>query len=248
MRYRRSLLIVIVFAFISITYLLVLAVPRETHVHYPQSNDLEVSNRTRAFQVISAIRSGEDVRVSFKNGYNKTINAFTLSGGSNSGVQVDFTNSDTAIAPGATYNYRTAAASLEPSVSAVKPLNLTVLAVVFEDGTSDGEANAIADVKNRRSGEKVALARIIPLLDQTLAASDADLPAALDRLKAQISSLFPDSEQGQSPEIAGGILHGKGDVLGDIERLKQKAIGNIDLRDKLFKIKERYEKKSAKLK
>ncbi len=90
--------------------------------------------------------------------------------------------------------------------------------------------------------------RIIPLLDETLTASDANLPAALDRLKAQISSLFLDPEHEQSPEIAGGILHGKGDVLKDIERLKQEATGHRDLRSKLFKIKEHYERKSAKIK
>jgi hypothetical protein len=64
----------------------------------------------------------------------------------------------------------------------------------------------------------------------------------------EISILFPNPEHGQSPEIAGGILHGKGDVLGDIEQLKQKATDSLAIREQLFKIREHYEKKSAKLK
>lgn len=203
---------------------------------------------TRAFYVISATRDGDIVRLSFRNGYSQAINAFTLSGGPNSGVQVDLVSSDHEIAPGAVYDYRFFASNLEPSGSPANPLKITILNVVFEDGTGDGDGQATAIINNRRLGEKAALTRIIPLLDQALKASNLDTPEGMRQLKERIVAECEALEKEQ-PSLGRGIQHGKARVLSDIEQVEKqrRESENVDFRGELFRIKEHYEKESAKL-
>ncbi|HXL81992.1 MAG TPA: hypothetical protein VN951_14035 [Pyrinomonadaceae bacterium] len=222
----------------------------EGTTNQPSQNDnLTISNKTQAFRIVSAARDGEYVQLTFRNDYQQTINAFTLSGGANSGVEVDFTHNDNRIAPGATYNYRVFAASLEPSGSNEKPLNLTVLDVVFEDGTGDGDATAIADIQNRRVGERIALTRIVPLLAQALDSRDSETTDGIARLKERISLMCESLTKGQSGEVLGGILHGKGYILGEIKQLEEmRAQGtNVNFGDELLKIQRHYDKKLQRL-
>jgi hypothetical protein len=214
-----------------------------------QSDDVTVSNKTQAFQIISAVRDGETVQLSLKNGYGKAINGFTISSSDTSGVQVDFTPTDEVIAPGGIYHYKTSVASLRSSDSLSDKLTLKILSVVFDDGTSDGDHQAIADIKNRRLGEKIQLARILPLLRQALSSSDADKPTVLARLKSQITLLTVKPDNGQPVEITGGLLHGKEYILREIRALEQEQSeeGSVNLREKINKIKERYERKAARL-
>lgn len=240
--------ICVVLALVSLTFWIPITKPSSAFAP-PQTNDLTIDNKTQAFQIISAIRDGETVQLSLKNGYSKAISGFTISSSDTSGVQVDFTPADEVIAPGGIYNYKTSVASLQSSDSLSDKLTLRILSVVFEDGTSDGDHQAIADIKNRRLGEKIQLARILPLLRQALSSPDADRPTVLARLKSQITSLPVKPENGQPGEITGGLLHGKEYILRDIRALEQEQSeeGNVNLREKLNKIKERYERKAARL-
>lgn len=214
-----------------------------------QSDSLTITNNTQAFSVLSPIRDGEYVQLTFRNDYAQTINAFTLSGGAHSGVQVDLAHNDNAILPGATYQYKVLAASLEPSGSNEKALNLTVLDVVFEDGTGDGDAEAIADIQNRRLGEKIALTQIVPLVEQALSLRDLQTSGDIDRLKERISLICDNLQRGQSGEVLGGILHGKGYVLAEMEQMEQmRAQGrNVNFQTELSRIQQHYEKKLQRL-
>ena len=222
--------------------------PSKASLQFQQADELSVTNMTRAFHVISATRDGEIVRLSFRNGYPQAINAFTLSGGPNSGVQVDLVSNDHEIAPGAVYDYRAFASNLEPSGSPVKPLKLTILNVVFEDGTGDGDGQATAIINNRRLGEKAALSQIIPLLDQALKTSNLEAPEGMRQLKERIVAECEALEKEQ-PSLGRGIQHGKARLLGDIEQVEnqRRAAGSMNFRGELFRIKEHYEKESAKL-
>jgi hypothetical protein len=215
---------------------------------FQEGGNLSVDNKTRAFQIVTAVRDGDIVRLSFRNGYAQAINAFTLSGGPNSGVEVDLLYADHEIALGKVYDYRAFASNLEPSGSSVKPLKLTILNVVFEDGTGDGDPQATADINNRRTGERIVLTRILPLLDQALQTSNLETPEGMRQLKERIVAACETLEKEQPAELRGGILHGKGHLLGDIERVEtqRRVSGSIDFRGEMLKVKERYEKESAK--
>jgi hypothetical protein len=215
-----------------------------------QNDNLTISNKTRSFQIVSAVRAGEYVQFTFRNDYPQAINAFTLSGGAHSGVQVDFTHSDNRIEPGATYQYRVFAASLEPSGFNEKQLNLTILDVVFEDGTGDGDPLAIAEIQDRRLGERIALTQIVPLLAEALNSRDLETADGIERLKERISFVCEGLTRGQSGEVLGGILHGKGYILGDMKQIEERrAQGkNVDSGDELRTIHQHYDKKLQRLK
>jgi flagellar basal body-associated protein FliL len=249
---RRTTVLIVMFAILVVAVMAVAALRVRVSTATSQNNrpivqNLIVENRTSAFQVVTAVRDGDLVRLSLRNGYSQPIDAFTLSSGANSGVQVDFTNSDTSIVPGAVYDYTVAAASLEPSGSSTKPLKLTILNVVFEDGAADGDTQATLDIKNRRRGEKIALSRILPLLDQALDSSELETHEGVQRLRNQISLVCDALEKEQPPEILGGILHGKGYILGDIQQLEDQQRDSKSFRNGIVTIREHYKKKSAKL-
>jgi hypothetical protein len=221
------------------------AVP-EQQLH--QSANLTVKNKTQAFSILSAIKDGEYLQLTFRNDYPKTINAFTISGGAHSGVQIDLTHNDNRIVPGGIYQYKVRAASLEPSGSTEKALNLTVLDVVFEDGTGDGDADAVADIQNRRLGEKIALTQIVPLMMQTLGSRDLSSDD-IDRLIERISLICTNLEKAQSGEVLGGILHGKGYVLAEMEQMKQTRVQgrNVYFQKELSRIHQHYEEQLQRL-
>jgi hypothetical protein len=250
---KKTLIVVVTAVIVIVTSVAIMT--RSTRLakasdQFQEGNGLSVDNKTRAFQIITAARDGSTIRLSFRNDYSKPINAFTLAGSPNSGVQVDLADSDHEIAPGAVYDFRVAAVSMEPSGSLTKPLKLTVLNVVFEDGTGDGDYQATMDIKNRRLGEKVALTRIIPLIEQASNVPDSDTPAAMKELKRRVSALCETLAQEESGEARGGVLRAQRSVMEEIEQAerKQKETGNIILRDELSRIKEHFQRKSARLK
>ncbi|HEX8774912.1 MAG TPA: hypothetical protein VF735_15165 [Pyrinomonadaceae bacterium] len=250
-KYRNQLSIVAALAFACLLLLTVSVASSNNSLVSNQSEGLQIDNKTQAFQIISSEINNGVVTVSLRNGYSKTINGFTLGDSESSGIQIDFTSTDSAIAPGENYQYKIPLRSIQSSLNSAEnnKFKLKVLSVVFDDGSSDGDYHAIVQMKNRRHGEKVQLARIIPLLNKALASSDADIFDALSRLKSQISALSIEPENGQPAEIVGGLHHGKEDALAQIRALeeRQMAQGNLDLRQGLLAIKKRFEKKAPKL-
>jgi hypothetical protein len=98
---------------------------------------------------------------------------------------------------------------------------IRILAVVFDDHTSEGDFGVATIIKDTRSGKRMQLKRINRLLHETLQSSDANLPVALDRLKVGIAALSEEPEMGQSLAIHSGLHNAKEDVLTLIERLEQ---------------------------
>lgn len=216
----------------------------------PKGNGVTVSNHTQAFQVVNATNDGNTIQLSLRNGYSKAITAFIVSGDDGSSVQVDFSSVDSLIAPGETYNYGEATANLLSHSGAEQSRpKISILAVLFEDGSSDGDNKVVRDIKNRRLGEKIQLMRILPLLEEALGVEDSELPVSIERLKARISALPDKPQKGESPEIMGGLHHGKQYIYAKLERLKQLQDENdvVNLRTELTKIKHRYKKETTKL-
>lgn len=213
-----------------------------------QRAELRISNLTSAFEVISATQNGEVVQLSFRNGYRQAINGFTLSGGRNSGVQVDLLSSDHEIAPGAIYDYRAFLSNLEPSGSSLKFPNITILNVVFDDGTGDGDKQSIELVINRRLGERAALDKIVKLLERSLSTLDFESPQSVPQLKERIVAEIGILEKEQ-PALRRGIQHGKSRLLSDLEQFQdlRKQSVSSSFRDKVVTIKQHYEHELAKL-
>ncbi|MEK6303970.1 MAG: hypothetical protein AABO41_24970 [Acidobacteriota bacterium] len=161
----------------------------------PQQNSTpRLHNRTRSFEVIQMkFENSSAVVLTLKNGYTKNITAFAVAV-NRSSTQSDFLYSEgedwSGIAPGAVHTVHVGMErSSNPEVAAQEGINIRVLAVVFDDRTSDGDQKMAAEILDMREGSKIQLTRIIDLIDRELKSTAKVDDGAVDHLRSQISAL-----------------------------------------------------------
>lgn len=96
------------------------------------------------------------------------------------------------IAPGATYESHVPPGQGQVTAGgyvAGQTESIVLAAAVFDDGSYEGEPGIAASVLARRAAMRLQLERTIPLLRGALGGADADAPAALARLKAEVAAL-----------------------------------------------------------
>lgn len=188
----------------------------------------QVINRTAGFQVESLTLKDGDYFLSLKNTYDKSINGYTLGTGRGAKLTVELTTGEFVIAPGDVAQARIAASNIRPPQGQDTQRQITILAVLFEDGTSDGDSQAIGEVTGRRKGAKVQLKRVLTLVEAILASPEADDRAALNKLKARITSLSEDPEGGMPPNTKSGLRNAKEDALMILQSLEQHGVSPQD--------------------
>lgn len=199
-----------------------------------QGPPLKLSNRTSGFEAVKVESNGERVRLTLKNNYNKTITAYAISTGDNRLSLHEFGFEDL-LTPGSTRNH---------DVRLPSEGNITVLAVVFEDRTSDGDARAAKEINDYRLGKKTQYNRIVPLLNKVLAARDNEMESALEQAQAEIYRLSSDSAE-KSHFIIAGLSDAKESILMDIKELKQQLGQPEDtniVRDRIVRIKRSFQR------
>ena len=123
--------------------------------------------------------------------------------------------------------------SVNPAVAAREGLDISVLAVVFDDGSGDGDEKAVAAILDERQKSKLRLTRIIDLLNGDLSSSRAINDTVVDELRSRISSLATGPED--SSEV--------NDVLRWLGELDQR----LSPRGKIVRVKEICENLAARL-
>lgn len=212
-----------------------------------QESAVRVENRTQSFQVVSTEQVGTDYVLRLKNGYGKAINGYSLGVGSGR-IDTELTTGGRFVAPGETAEARVPVSSVErASKDSPSQPPITILAVMFEDKTSDGNPAAVAVLEHRRMGMKLQLERIIPLLHAALNSAEPVTPETLAKLKSRISSL-PESADAL-PAVASGALHGTKElVMMEIQMVERDVEpGKISYRDALIQLKEKLVKRLARL-
>ncbi len=116
--------------------------------------------------------------------------------------------------------------SIGEAPAAQKVAQLTIDAVVFSDGTYEGDANRAAVVRGFKHGEKVQLSRIVSLLKSDAAASQATLSVKVERLSSLVSLDdlkpvtidFPDLSANDLEHARSAAEVAAGDIQGDFKR------------------------------
>lgn len=214
-----------------------------SHSHSAQSAEPHVINQTQALEAVKLINDGKAILLSLKNGSGKNIKAYTVSmSGPNVDLKMeeDFIVSERVIAPEEVYTV--ALSNWRPG------LDINICGVVFEDRTGDGDRQAVADILNRRRGQKLQLQRTLPLLQ---AASSSRLDGTLVTLRSQISSLSEDAEDGSPATFSftSGLHNGKEDALRAVREIEENRQRNPDLslNDQLIKARTSLEEKAKRL-
>ena len=143
---------------------------------------------------------------------------------------------------------------------------IQIKSAVFDDGTYEGDAESAANIKGYRAGEKMMLAKLIPLLESALKSANGDLIEALRNLESQVSSVgsdadpqivqtlaseFPQARDARrreikmTTEVTATTI--KGTLLKEIHTLQNESLNSDLYRAWLTKTSERYEKWLARL-
>lgn len=145
----------------------------------PQESRLQFTrkNKTGALEVERVEILPQGVKAILKNTSAKTIDGIQLlvNGGH---VQIDFLGADEEsyqrVLPGDVYEL-----FLSRNVIA-QPLEIVVLAVTFDDHTSDGDSDLAQEILDTRRGFNRQVKRVKPLLEAALNSADADAISILD--------------------------------------------------------------------
>jgi hypothetical protein len=218
----------------------------------------QVKNETESFQLVSAEKIDFLLQLRLKNISKKAITAYKIGYGNGWQTGIDKIIGDDMVAPGEIEEFRTPFNNISNSDDPASPQSVTILAVVFDDRSSEGDFQAADEILNDRLGQKMQLERINRLIQAVLKSPDANTPAALGRLKSQIASLSEDQGKGQPFAIHIGLYYVKQQVLKQIEYIEEwqqsgKALleaelyDSVNLQDALVKLKKLGEKRIAKL-
>lgn len=208
-----------------------------------EDDEPKVESKVEAFHVGSMLHSGADYVLSLQNTSDKPINGYSIAVGAKSKLVVDLTIGDRVISPAEVVTVRIAASNLQTQGAAAR--RITILAALYEDGTGDGDPQAIAETRHRRIGVKSQLQRVLPLLQATLTQSHLDAPGALRSLKEQISSLPVEASGELPPRASAGLRSAKEDVLVALNQLDSSGGG---FQEHLTRLKGAIERRLARLK
>lgn len=141
------------------------------------------------------------------------------------------------------------AAGFAPESSNAQQIVITTL--VFEDGSYEGDAQAAASFRGFAAGRKIEVARVLPVLEKTLATDGSveSLQAALNALSydsnpaelaAQVKA-FPGIKREALQSSIDVSIHGvRRDLLAELERFEQSGIRKENFKSWLTRTRDRY--------
>ena|SRR5437870_10896308 len=194
----------------------------------PQRTPLNmvVNNKTQALQFVESEKvtmgSISSANVKLYNASNKPIKVVTLSAG-RAGIVDDRMLSDETIAAGSTV---TEAMPLvdESQFGSTGPV-LTIHAVLFSDGTAEGEDQTVQVLKDEWAGVREQAKRVIKQLQD--ASNTADRGAALSKLQADATALGTTSKGSPSKHYDDGMKKAKDRLVRALNEITQQRQSNL---------------------
>jgi len=131
---------------------------------------------------LKAVRLEKDkyYRLTLENTSNKDVEAFTISSGRSS-QKVGGPNAE---APAV--RALSSSESVFISLSELDTTGITIEVAIFDDGTFEGDSKLATQYLANAEGVKIQAPSVLRLIEETLQADDAELPAAFARLEAQL--------------------------------------------------------------
>jgi len=201
-----------------------------------------VESRSAALEVISVTRRDPFIRIRLRNNSDKNIYAFRMryhKGGA--AILFSFVMADTKImvAPGEVYRYDW---SFSPTSSLARE-PLVFEAVIFQDGSGDGEAEKVKSLQDLFLTNMKELEHEIALLQLWLNSTKSETVEGLLELQNKVSETPETLSVAMLNGLTGIVLPSwKGNTMGmirEIER-KKREDPNISIKEELLKLKDSY--------
>ncbi len=182
--------------------------------------DLRIINKTTGFSVVEIKKISDQLfELTYKNDYSKRITGFEVSIG---GMRIQKElilggDEQQFISPGNTF-HETYSAQVGLDRDGIQ-----ILAVVFDDGGSDGDIRYIKEITDYRLGMKTERQRVVALLEQVITSKTQKISTALGELETDISSNIPSTQQDSRLDNVGlGVRNERRRMLEEIRILKDK--------------------------
>lgn len=202
-----------------------------------KTTQINLVNNTGALALVGQEVIDGRSRLRFKNISAKDLNGFVLGLENLRQIELDTTTGDRVIVPGEVQDIE---------IPGPSPGTITVLAVMYADGSLEGDQITVAQLRDRRSALKAELKRMLELVVAEAQSRDADIPGAFDRLESAMSKLPSTVADGQTPR-ANAQRGAKDDVASLLEfmRHRQQRNAHLNQRDLIQQLKERIERRIA---
>lgn len=186
-----------------------------------QSYDLPIiKTEAKCLKFISLERINRRFVTTMKNISEKAITGYVVAVCDVPESAVDYSIGSNSIEPGQVVEITTPVMALsDQCASAATQPTITVLAVVFDDKSTDGEYGWAKGILDDRHGHRIQLRRINQLLRASAKWSDRNEATAIERLNSQISSLPVDEDE--TPSVRGGLAAAKQRILFYLSELDQ---------------------------
>ncbi len=198
---------------------------------------IHLVNHTAALALVAQEVIDGRTRLQFKNISAKDLNGFVLGLANLRQIELDTTTGDRVIVPGEVQDIE---------IPGPSPSTITILAVMYADGSLEGDEITVAQLRDRRSALKAELKRILELVVAEGQSRDADTPGAFDRLESAMSKLPATVADGHTPQ-ANAQRGAKDDVANLVEfmRHRQERNAHLNQRELIRQLKERIERRIA---
>ncbi len=178
-----------------------------------------VNSHTGSVQFISTEKADFGFITRMRNNSKKSITAYAVSLCNTPLFSTDYSIGDNSIGTGQTFEIRVPIQAVSNNCGDIAQPIITFLAVVYDDRTTEGDFGWAKGILDNRRGEKIQLKRINRLLTHAGNWTDADKPAAIERLKSEIAALPVD--EGELPSVRGGLASARDRILYLIGELEQ---------------------------
>jgi hypothetical protein len=193
-----------------------------------------VVTRTRGYELVKAEVLDDQVKFTLKNNHEQTITAFSITFGSTFKITEDFAYSEVhkGIAPGDIFekSYQLSASDIRPELP-----TLSLLTVLLENGSDDGDSLEAQKIKDERLGEKIQVFRTLRILERQaklpkdLKGLTDDIVASLDASESESLVTLNELQRADtsskrnrlSDEVKAGIQVGRGKMLQKLEALER---------------------------
>jgi hypothetical protein len=191
-----------------------------------QQPTVSVKVLPQKLEVVSLRKTGRNLEIGFRNGYDRGITAFTVSVDRTNYVEDVIYYGDGEVAPGAvkTTQFELRSPSTLPEI--------VVEAVVFDGQNYEGVPQRALDVFFRRTGARRQLASVYPYFDRMVSALNRapgnSINYELTQLSEALSLLTTEKPPGKPPHFGVGLQIGKEIV----ERIVGSALGELNRSDR----------------
>jgi hypothetical protein len=187
------------------------------------TDGLKIKNAAKGLTVINTEIMDRDIKVTLRNNYHKTITAFRVSvGESIMGTELFASdNESNFLLPGSEiveiYSY-------QPEI---EKSGLNVLAVIFEDRTTDGDLQNVEEMQEQRLGRKMLRRNAVRLLEKALKLKPAELSTAIVNLESELLPVSENELKELPPNVESGLRAERSIFIRKLQAFQRGQVENI---------------------